>query len=139
MKRHLLFLVGLSASCTLTHRPNAADEEYFLSQVKPVLQEHCLRCHSGTMHPPALNLSNRDTAFTRSASGQDYIQPGSPDRSLLITAIGRIGTHPKLMPQTDLSLTDDQIGMLREWIEDGAVWPAGPLGQLHPQATKELP
>lgn len=111
----------------------------FLTEVKPVLQQHCLRCHNGALPAPALNLTSRETAFAKSASGQDFIVPGAPDRSLLVGAIGRKGTHPKMMPRTDLSLTDDQIGMLREWIEDGAHWPAGDAGRLQAVATTEIP
>jgi hypothetical protein len=44
--------------------------------------------------------------------------------------VQRGGTHPKMMPRKEISLTEDQIGMLREWIEDGAYWPEGEKGTL---------
>jgi hypothetical protein len=56
---------------------------------------------------------------------------------MLLSAIGRKGSHPKVMPRADISLTEDQIGELREWIEDGAHWPAGSAGELHHVATGE--
>lgn len=68
-----------------------------------------------------------------------FIVPGAPDRSRLILAVERGGSHPKMMPRTAVSLTDDQIGMLREWIEDGAFWPTGKQGVLRAQRSGENP
>ncbi|MFN0078519.1 MAG: c-type cytochrome domain-containing protein [Prosthecobacter sp.] len=138
MIRILPLLLILSA-CSITSGTKHAEERYFLTQVKPVLQQHCLQCHNGSLPPPALNLTNKATAFTRSASGRDYILPGDPDCSLLISAVQRGGTHPKMMPRTEVSLTEDQIGMLREWIEDGAYWPTGENGTLRMQKSGENP
>jgi uncharacterized membrane protein len=132
----LLFVV---TACSLPSVSKSEREHYFLTEVKPVLQQHCLRCHNGALPPPALNLSSRAVAFTRSASGRDYILPEDPDCSLLISAVQRGGTHPQMMPRTDVSLTDDQIGMLREWIEDGAYWPEGEKGVLRAQKSRENP
>ena len=42
-----------------------------------------------------------------------------------------------MMPRKDISLTEDQIGELREWIEDGAYWPAGPKGILKAETGPE--
>jgi len=53
--------------------------------------------------------------------------------------VQRGGTHPKMMPRTEVSLTEDQIGTLREWIEDGAYWPEGDIGQLKPTKSGENP
>lgn len=138
MRRLLSLLLLLPAACAV--RPHAPDERtrYFQTEVRPVLQQHCLACHNGTMPPPALNLSSAETAFQPRKSGA-WIVPGDPSRSLLIKAVERGGTHLKRMPQTDLSLTDDQIGMLREWIEDGAYWPEGESGVLHVQKSRENP
>lgn len=134
----LLVIVTVTA-CTQPPATKSAREHYFLTQVKPVLQEHCVRCHNGSLPPPALNLMTKVTAFTRSASGRQYILPEDPDCSLLISAVQRGGTHPKMMPRTEVSLTDDQIGMLREWIEDGACWPEGEAGTLRAQKSAENP
>lgn len=140
MKRILFALAAaLFASCSLVPPAKSGDEHYFLTEVKPVLEQHCLRCHNGSLPPPALNLSSRMAAFTKSVKGMDFIVPGAPDRSRLIVAVKRGGSHPQMMPRTDVSLTDDQIGMLREWIEDGAFWPAGPAGALHPRRSGEVP
>ncbi len=129
MKLLFVLAASLLASCTLTQTGGSA-EQYFLTEVKPVLQKNCLRCHNGSMPSPALNLTSKATAFKRSASGREYITPGDPDCSLLISSVQRGGPHPKMMPRAEVSLTEDQIGMLREWIEDGAIWPEGPQGTL---------
>lgn len=137
--RRILPILLLLPACTLVPGTDSKREHYFLTEVKPVLQQHCLACHNGALPPPALNLTSKATAFTRSASGRDYILPGDPDCSLLVSAVQRGGTHPKMMPRTDVSLTEDQIGMLREWIEDGACWPGGEKGTLRAQKSRENP
>jgi uncharacterized membrane protein len=137
----LLPLIFIVTACALlpTGKGKGDHARYFNTQVKPVLQQHCLQCHNGSLPPPALNLATKATAFTRNASGREYILPRAPSRSLLITAVQRGGTHGKMMPRTELSLTDDQIGMLREWIEDGAYWPEGHRGYLQPEHSAENP
>ena len=136
--RFFPFIFVITA-CSLVPSGNGERTRYFTTQVKPVLQQHCLQCHNGSLPPPSLNLSTKAAAFIRSASGREYILPRAPDRSLLISAVQRGGTHSKMMPRTELSLTDDQIGMLREWIEDGAYWPEGHRGFLRPQQSVENP
>lgn len=144
----LALLIAASHLVACTHAPipaeglSGAERVYFMyfdTQVKPVLEQHCLQCHSGRQAVPALNLSNKAAAFSKNAGGRDYIVPGKPDRSLLITAVQRGGTHPRLMPRTDISLTEDQIGALREWIDDGAYWPEGKEGELRAQKSVENP
>ncbi|HEY1048998.1 MAG TPA: c-type cytochrome domain-containing protein [Prosthecobacter sp.] len=136
MRRLLSLPIILLAACAV--RPDTPDERtrYFLTEVRPVLQQHCLACHNGMMPPPALNLTNAETAF-RTRPGGAWIVPGDPASSLLIKAVERGGTHMKMMPRTEVSLTDDQIGMLREWIEDGAYWPEGKDGVLRVRKSRE--
>ncbi|MBK8092694.1 MAG: hypothetical protein IPK32_12110 [Verrucomicrobiaceae bacterium] len=137
MNRLLPFVLLLPACAVIPGAADAERETFFLSEVKPILQQNCLSCHNGALRPPAMNLSSKATAFARSASGRDYIQPDDPDCSLLISAVQRGGSHPKMMPRREMSLTEDQIGTLREWIEDGAYWPEGPKGMLTPQVGAE--
>jgi hypothetical protein len=116
--------------------PHSGEERFFVGQIKPLLEMNCVRCHAGGAS--RLNLSRRETAFAPVKNGTAFIIPGRPDQSRLVTAISRPGTHPLLMPHGQrLSLTDDQIGMLREWIEEGAAWPDGPAGELQAKVNPE--
>ena len=45
----LLFIV---TACTLPPPGKGAKEQYFLTQVKPVLQQNCVKCHDGSLLPP---------------------------------------------------------------------------------------
>ncbi len=130
-------LLSVLAACASSPKPSATNR-YFAEHVKPVFEAHCLRCHSGD-HPAAgLNLTSGTRAMaSRRAVGGRFIVPGKVEASYQLSAIARNGTHPKLMPRADISLTDDQIGALTEWIEDGAHWPSGPSGDLHHVPTGE--
>ena len=139
MKRCLSPVLAFMVSCSVAPGSRSDGGRYFQTEVKPVLQQQCLRCHDGTRPPPALNLSSRAAAFEHRAGGRRFIVPGDPDHSLLITAVERGGTHARKMPHADLSLTDDQIGILREWVGDGAFWPEGRAGTLHPESSAETP
>lgn len=135
----LLFTVvssGLLVSCGICRQAGRADGQFFTSEVKPILEQNCLLCHNTDAHPSGLNLSGFG-ALTAHKGGSRYIVPGRPDDSLLITAVSRGGSHPKTMPRLDMSLTEDQIAVLREWINDGAVWPAGPEGRLVAKTNPE--
>ena len=134
---------GLDSCCSIPSAASLTDSEaFFQSEVKPIFEMNCLACHQGASPegPGRLNLSTRETTLAgRSKTGLPYLTPGQPEKSLLFTAVSRRGTHPKLMPQRDLSLTEDDIGTLREWIMEGAAWPDGPHGTLHPKANPEIP
>jgi hypothetical protein len=135
----LLPLAALAlGACQLS--PQTAGHQHFLTEVKPVLERQCLRCHSGPTPPAGLSLEHHDGgAFKRRPDGRSFLVPGQPDASLLIRSVARGGTHPKLMPRLDVSLTDDEIGVLREWVEEGAGWPRGREGRLRPRFNPENP
>ena len=55
---------------------------FFESKIRPILESHCLECHSGPS--PKGELSLADQAGWQSAG---VIQPGDPQKSALIDAI----------------------------------------------------
>lgn len=136
----LLSLMAVALSSCQSGASRATDAEaFFQREVRPILEMNCLPCHNGVGPAGRLDLSTRQKALAGRLRGRAFIVPGRPDDSLLVTAVSRQGTHPKLMPQRDLSLTEEDIGTLREWIEDGAVWPEGRRGDLRAQPNPEIP
>ena len=118
--------------------PGATAQKLFTDEVKPILEKNCLICHSGAQ-PALLDLSNHAAPFLPDPTGRAYIVPGKPDQSLLIEAVSRDGLHQRGMPRLVVSLTDMEIGTLREWITAGAPWPTGPAGVLRPAPNPEQP
>lgn len=129
-------VLGMFSSCGTSSSQLMNGETFFVTEVKPILERNCLACHNNNSHPSKLNLSGPGVVLaTRGA--KRFIVPGDPDGSLLVSAVSRKGSHPTVMPRLDLSLTEDQVAVLREWIHDGAAWPKGAQGQLVAKANPE--
>lgn len=101
----------------------------FERHVKPILEAKCVACHNADGLPGRLNLSSRETA-TRSGALGLFIVPGHPEQSLLVTQIGSAPAHLKAMPPVGQQVTENEIAVLRQWIKEGASWPAGTAGTL---------
>ncbi len=64
----------------------AADDAFFEAQIRPLLIEHCYRCHSGKKTNGGLALDTR-SGWQKGGESGPAIIPGKPDESLLIQAI----------------------------------------------------
>jgi hypothetical protein len=111
----LLATAGLAESA-----PNPAVETAFEKHVRPVLVEHCWKCHGPKKQMAGLRLDSREAMLKGGDSGP-VIKPGNPDASRLIQALRHEG-ELKMPPRKKLPAAD--IANLAAWIKAGAPWPA---------------
>src|ERR1051325_7350713 len=95
--------------------------EFFEKKVRPVLVEHCYKCHSS--QPDAkikadLALDSREATLKGGESGPAVV-PGKPDKSLLIKAIKHLDADMAMPPKTN-KLSDEIIANLEQWVRMGA-------------------
>ena len=89
----------------------------YTTQIKPLIQQHCVKCHGATTQKSQLRL---DTAGTARTGGKR----GSALPDILIQVIS--GTHAEIpqMPYKRGPLDSAQIALIRQWIAEGAKAPA---------------
>lgn len=120
---------ALATLCALfgcvTSSANADDSlNFFEQRVRPVLIEHCYRCHSSEAEElqGGLRLDSKAGWQTGGDSGQPAIVPGKPDESPLVRSIEH-ATDATPMPPKQARLSLAIVADLRKWIESGAVDP----------------
>src|SRR5213080_430602 len=93
----------------------------FRRDVVPILSEKCLKCH-GLASPMAnLDLKSRESALKGGQHGPAIV-PGDGAASNLYKHVA--GQQEPRMPLGG-RLTDDEIAVLKAWIDRGAEWDAG--------------
>ena len=99
----------------------------FHDHVFPLLEERCLDCHGEpyvkngrTIHPKAgLRLDTYEWIIKGNLDGV-ILEKGNPDESTLIAVITLDSDDPEIMPPKGDPLSDDEIKMLKQWIQEGA-------------------
>ena len=123
MRRHLV--IGLSAwvACQLgASVPTAEDFEFFENRIRPVLADHCYRCHSegAKKLKGGLKLDSRAGLLQGGDLGPslDLEKPGD---SLILEAIGWKSQDLQMPPKAPLpkSVQAD----FEKWVTMGAPWP----------------
>ena len=93
----------------------------FVRDIQPVFSERCFECHGVETREAGLRLDRRTEALAGGDSGVAIV-PGEPDDSLLFQHVS--GVDPdSVMPPDGEPLSDQQIALIRKWIEQGADWP----------------
>jgi mono/diheme cytochrome c family protein len=103
-----------------TENAPAAEVDY-LRDIKPLLAEHCIRCHGVQKQESGLRLDNAKTMRTGGNSGP-AITPGDPGKSLLLLAVQGQGDGERMPPEGD-PLSPAQIELLTAWVKAGAIAP----------------
>lgn len=123
MIRALLCVLLAVEEPARTAPPTAEQLRFFETNVRPVLVEHCQKCHGSKKQWAGLRLDSRE-ALLRGGDSGAAIVPGEPNKSLLIRAVRHEDENLK-MPE-DGKLSDRQIADLVRWVEMGAPFPSSP-------------
>lgn len=99
--------------------PPVARRVDFARDVQPILVGHCTQCHSGEKPQAGLSLHRLEDLIQGGTSGAAIV-PGASADSLLIHRVA--GSQPPRMPLSGKALSDEQISVLRAWIDEGARW-----------------
>ncbi|PYK96225.1 MAG: hypothetical protein DME19_20410 [Verrucomicrobia bacterium] len=102
--------------------PDQAGIEFFEQKIRPVLVEHCYKCHSKDSEKikGGLRLDTRDGLLKGGDTGPALIA-GDVEKSLLIKAVRYTDEDLRMPPRkSGGKLSDEQIADLEAWIRMGA-------------------
>ena len=126
--------VVLFAGLLAAQTPDKVD---FRRDIRPIFQEHCVGCHGPDQQMSGLRLDRRSSAMGIRAG--TTIGPGNAEGSRLYLKLisAKYGTQ---MPLGG-SLSPQQIGLIKAWIDQGAEWPDDLSGdkaptRVDPRATR---
>jgi len=126
------FAMGFASICSLVVLVQAAEEKSglppatknkvdFVKEIKPLFDKRCVRCHGSSKKEGGLRLDRRDDALNGGDSGPAFVA-GKSAESLLIKYVAAVDSDVVMPPEGE-RLSDEAIGLLRGWIDQGAKWP----------------
>ena len=114
-----LLLIILAVTASRGTSVAAAD---FGTEIRPILEEHCIRCHGAEKQEGGLRFDQRAAALRGGDNYAPAIVPKSAETSPFWLFVSRDDADLKMPPQgPQLSATEQQL--LKEWIDAGADWP----------------
>ena len=120
--RQLALTCLLSAVTARGAEFTAEQVQFFESKVRPVLVQHCVKCHGPEKQNNSLRLDSR-AAIIKGAAYNPVVEPGKPDASKLLKAI-RHEAGVEAMPKDAAKLPEEAIAALTAWIAQDLPWPA---------------
>ena len=112
--------------------PAATTPVDFVRDIQPLFAARCLNCHGPEKQKGELRLDSRVSAMKGGDSGE-VILPGRSKESRIIHLVAGLESDLVMPPKGD-RLTPHEVGLLRAWIDQGAVWP---IEVVHPRVRSE--
>ncbi|WP_020529680.1 DUF1549 domain-containing protein [Flexithrix dorotheae] len=104
--------------------------------VRAIFAHNCYQCHSENKQKGELVLDNKRGVFQGGESGKVII-PGNPNASELYKRITLPPDDDHVMPKKGKVLKDNEIALVKLWIEKGAHWSDRQL-KIFPEAELAL-
>jgi mono/diheme cytochrome c family protein len=108
-------------ACLFPFAPASAQspDDQFEKKVRPLFLAKCAGCHGPEKSKGGLRLDTAD-AFAKGGESGPAVVAGDPDKSRLVKAVR--GEGDVQMPPGK-KLAPEEVAVLVEWVERGAVWP----------------
>jgi hypothetical protein len=96
----------------------------FETDIKPIFDTSCVKCH-GEQKPKAKLRLDSLAGVMKGGDDGKVVEPGNSAKSMLVLNIAHLGDQDDFMPPPKnkmglKQLTNDQIGVVRAWIDQGA-------------------
>lgn len=87
----------------------------FASDILPLFESRCIGCHGGERTQEGLDLKTHASLMTGSSNGA-VVTPGDAANSLLVELVAT-----QKMPKRGPKLTPDQVQLITDWVNQGAL------------------
>lgn len=118
------FLVATAAPVQDAKLPAASTKTgvTYATDIKPILDASCVKCHDGTKKPRGGIALDTLAGILKGGKDGKILTVGDSAKSDLVMSVAHIGDPQSFMPKGKGSkkLTDEQIGLIRAWIDQGA-------------------
>ena len=102
---------------------NAFGVKSFESEILPILQAKCSKCHGKEKQNSELRLDTVEGIIKGGGSGEPLMVKGDAESSLIISFIKSDDADEKMPPEGEPQLTVEEQDLLVRWINEGAVMP----------------
>ena len=94
----------------------------YATDIKPIFDASCVKCHDGTKKPRGGIALDTLGGILKGGKDGKILTAGDSTRGDLVMSVAHIGDPQSFMPKGKGSkkLTDEQIGLIRAWIDQGA-------------------
>jgi Protein of unknown function (DUF1553)/Protein of unknown function (DUF1549)/Planctomycete cytochrome C len=114
-------LLGVAAAAVGYFSFKKSKEVDYNSQVKPILNKHCIACHGGVKQAAGFSLLFREDALAKTKSGRAAIVVGDAAHSEFITRLSHHDPEER-MPYRAEPLKTEEIEILTNWVNQGLKW-----------------
>jgi mono/diheme cytochrome c family protein len=94
----------------------------FTKDIVPILQQQCIKCHGPEKQKGKLRLDSRDAALKGGKAGPAFVVNDAA-KSEMVRRIILPKTDDDFMPSEGEPLSKAQVDLVKDWINQGAVWP----------------
>ena len=118
-----ILLLGFAPSALAQEAKPASAPVDYNRQVRPILANHCYKCHGpdAAERKAELRFDVRASAIGKGESGELAIVPGDPKASELIKRINATDDDVRMPPkETNKTLSASEKEILTRWIAEGA-------------------
>lgn len=105
------------------------DEINFVEQIKPIIEKHCLSCHGEEDPEAGMRVDVKDDVIDL------YIEPGDSGASDYYDRLISDDENYVMPPPEEPRLTEEEIALVKAWIDQGADWPDEDLVFLVPPSV----
>jgi hypothetical protein len=119
MHRYVLLSLSLLVASSAVNAQTPEQTEFFEKKVRPLLAANCQGCHNSKLKTSGLDLSTSEGFFHGGPSGSLFSKD-DPKSSLLLQVTSYEG---KLKMPPMGKLRDEDLAVLKTWVESGAAWP----------------
>ena len=134
------FVAAWCANTAVAAPPAESQPVSYAREVKPILARRCFACHGPDAGEGGLRLDNREGALAELDSGLLAIVPEEVESSELLTRVTSDDEFVR-MPPEGKPLTEQEVDVLRRWIEQGAEyqkhWAFEPPAKQDPPAVSD--
>ena len=92
------------------------------SEIRPILEQHCIKCHGPEKQKAQLRLDRRGSLLRGGDGGLPSLVPGNTEKSHLLERL-RSADSSERMPPKGEPLSEVKIATIEKWIAEGAEWP----------------